>query len=142
MVRKLGIRHLVVVNIKNEVVGMITRKNLVTLEAEKHPYKQSKLKQKPLFFKAKMNEGELIGIQRYWGKFKNTCGGINVAMDMSGRVRFSGTDNEACVTNEDGLRHRSAAVRSSVSTQSLGYQSILSTQSSDVSYVHIPYESI
>ena len=89
MVRKLGIRHVVVVNIKNEVVGMITRKNLVTLEAEKHPYKQSTLKQKPLFYKAMMIGAEPIGVQKCWGKCKNQCGGgINVMMDSSGRVRF------------------------------------------------------
>ena len=56
MVRKLGIRHLVVVNIHNNVVGMITRKNLVTLETERHSFKEVAIKQKPTFFKAKFHK--------------------------------------------------------------------------------------
>ena len=134
MVRKLGIRHVVVVNIKNEVVGMITRKNLVTLEAENHSHKQSTLKQKPLFYKAKMKGAEPIGVQKCWEKCTNQFGGgINVNMDSSGRVRFD-QNTRAFSVDEDGLMHRSRV-------RSTAHQSNVSAQS-DVSSVHIPYESI
>ena len=64
MFRKLGMRHIVVVNIENEVVGMITRKNLVTLEIEHHPYEEVKMKQKPIFFKGKFDQSEPIGVKK------------------------------------------------------------------------------
>ena len=112
---------------------MITRKNLVTLEAEKHPYQQSTLKQKPLFYKAKMIAAEPIGVQKCWGMCKNQCGGgINVKMDSSGRVRF-GQNTRAFSVDEDGLKHRSRE-------RSIAHQNSVNAQT-EVSSVHIPYEN-
>ena len=141
MFRKLGMRHVVVVNIQNEVVGMITRKNLVTLETEYHPYKEVKMKQKPIFFKGKLSKREPIGVQRYVRKIKekcgwNGCGGIGISMDAAGRLGFS-NDNKRLVTNQDN-------------SENLGYSSTLRNRrpfgsissENDVPYVHIPYDNI
>ena len=141
MVRKLGMRHVVVVNIQNEVVGMITRKNLVTLETEHHCFKEAKMKQKPVFFKGKMEKTETIGIQRYLEKIKSKfsrfgCGGIGVAMDASGRIGFS-DNTEILGTNQS--RYEDLSYRSALRNRR-PFGSISSE--SDVPYVHIPYENI
>ena len=141
MFRKLGMRHVVVVNIQNEVVGIITRKNLVTLETEYHPYKEVQMKQKPIFFKGKLLQTEPIGVQRYAKKIKekcgwNGCGGISMSMDAAGRLGFT-NDNQRLVTNQDHL-------------ESSGYSSTLRNRrhfgsisiENDVPYVHIPYDNI
>ena len=141
MVRKLGMRHVVVVNIENEVVGMITRKNLVTLETEHHSYKAVKMKQKPVFFNGKMVKAETIGIQRYWEKMKRIfssigCCSIGLTMDASGRTVFV-DDREILATNgnaSDNLRYRST-LRNRRQFGSI-------SSGSDVPYVHIPYEHI
>ena len=143
MVRKLGMRHVVVVNIQNEVVGMITRKNLVTLETEHHSFKQVKMKQKPVFFKGVFEKTEPIGIRRYLEKIKETwgccfgCRDIRLSMDSAGRIGFN-NDNERLVENSqegsDGLRYRSTM------RNRRPFGSICSE--SDVPYVHIPYDHI
>jgi len=57
MVRKCGLRHVVVVNHNNQVVGMITRKDLVVLEEEPQLFSDPVIKYKPAYFPAKFREG-------------------------------------------------------------------------------------
>ena len=142
MFRKLGMRHIVVVNIENEVVGMVTRKNLVTLEIEHHPYEEVKMKQKPIFFKGKFDKTQPIGVERYLNKLKENCrgfdcGGVGLTIDAAGRVGFRDSNDQRLVSNEvqsDELRHRT-----SVRNRRL-FGSINSE--TDVPYVHIPYDHI
>ena len=126
MVQKLGIRHVIVVNIQNEVVGMITRKNLVALEKEHHMCHKPSLKQKPIFFKARMNRDQPNGLQTYWKKLKS-----NVIMDPAGRVCLA--NSLSCSTGQSPiskLRQRVAGRTGSVDGES------------DIPYIHIPYEDI
>ena len=142
MFRKLGMRHIVVVNIENEVVGMITRKNLVTLEIEHHPYEKVKMKQKPIFFKGNFDKTDPIGIERYVNKLKENCrgfccGGLGLSIDAAGRVGFTDSNNQRLVNNEshsDDLRYRTSA------RNRRPFGSINSE--TDVPYVHIPYNHI
>ena len=139
MFRKLGMRHVVVVNIRNEVVGIITRKNLVTLETEYHPYKDVKIKQKPIFFKGKLVKAEPIGVQRYVKKIKDKlggcgCGGIGISIDAAGRLGLT-NDNPRLVTDSSDDLAYSSTLRNRRPFGSIGSEH-------DVPYVHIPYDNI
>ena len=126
MVRKLGIRHVVVVNMHNEVVGMITTKNLVALEQENHMCHKPSLKQKPIFFKATMNRDQPNGVQRYWNKLKDS-----VIMDPAGRV---------CLAN--GRYHRRGQSLTSKLRQNFPGRTGSIDRENDVPYIHVPYETI
>jgi len=41
--RNMGMRHLVIINVENEVVGMITRKEIAALEPELKPFPNAKI---------------------------------------------------------------------------------------------------
>ena len=56
MFRNCGLRHVVVVNHCNEVVGMITRKDLVILEEEHTLFEGPTIKYKPAFYPAKFKD--------------------------------------------------------------------------------------
>ena len=70
LVRKLGLRHLVVINFKNEVVGMITRSNLVQLGIEIDSYGEAYLKTKPIVYNLKPRHEEPNFFERSWQRLR------------------------------------------------------------------------
>ena len=148
MVRKLGIRHLVVVNIHNDVVGMITRKNLVTLETERHSFKEVAIKQKPTFFKAKFHKTEPVGIQRYINMLQEKlgiqlgCNGYGLSIDSSGRVGLVSENDRQRLLRSDNhagdSRTRMTTIRNRRPFGSISSESDIP----DIPYIHIPYDHI